>query len=96
MPGWPPTPRRRRDHRRGCIAHGGREEERSGVISTGRRHLHFLGFGGMRRVLEDGPARLPRRCRPIGPRCTCPFRDEDGQLFRLAQAHGQPGEHFEA
>ena len=31
------------------------EKERSGVISTGRRRLHFLGFGGMRRVLEDGP-----------------------------------------
>ena len=31
------------------------EKERSGVISTGRRHLHFLGYESMRRVLEDGP-----------------------------------------
>lgn len=31
------------------------DKERSGVISTGRRHLHFLGYPRMQRVLEDGP-----------------------------------------
>lgn len=31
------------------------EKERSGVISTARRHLHFLGYPKMQRVLRDGP-----------------------------------------
>jgi type IV secretion system protein VirD4 len=31
------------------------EKERSGVISTGRRHLHFLGYPRMQKVLQDGP-----------------------------------------
>lgn len=31
------------------------EKERSGVISTLRRHLHFLSYPKMQRVLRDGP-----------------------------------------
>ncbi|XHC26534.1 type IV secretory system conjugative DNA transfer family protein [Phycisphaerales bacterium ac7] len=34
------------------------DKERSGVISTGRRFMHFLGYESMRRVLEDGPFKL--------------------------------------